>query len=267
MPIIQNHSGYDFAVWNQMKFPPLGYCMYCKATEDLTKEHSVPYALGSPAFIPKSSCKQCAKITGRFEQDVLRGPLRPIRAALGFKTRRPKQAPHTARLSLIRGDQEFTVDLPLSEHPLLLTFLTFAPPRLVTGKQGTGIDVRGHVTISFGKPVQEILDKFKADSFKAVQAHKPVSFARMIGKIGWATAAAEGHIERLSQNNSVVGAMMYQPNQIGEWVGTYTDPLVDENFSGHTIVIREHRGLLLADIKLFASSPTPKYGVILGHLK
>jgi hypothetical protein len=42
---------------------PVGYCIYCQATDELTNEHILPFGLSGTAVLPKSSCKACAKIT------------------------------------------------------------------------------------------------------------------------------------------------------------------------------------------------------------
>lgn len=248
------------------EFPPLNECMYCSSTENLTREHIVPYGLGGPGVIPKSSCESCATITGRFEREVLRGPLWGLRAYLRLSSRRRNKMPTKLPLTLIRKGQEEKVMIPIDEHPIMLCFPIFSIPSCLTGKHVEGIHIRGVNTYCFGKSVDQVLQDHDADNMLVTDKSKPVAFARMIAKIGWACAVAEGFQNRL--NPELVDAILHNPNHIGRWVGTYTDPLDCDKDKIHGIQFHEDRdqGLFLAQVKLFAYTNTPKYGVVLGKL-
>jgi len=85
----------------------IGKCIcYGTTAEPLQDEHVVPYGLNGPWILREASCPKCAAITSAFEGSVLRGFLREIRSALGFKTRRKKQQPKTFSLSVTRGEEE-----------------------------------------------------------------------------------------------------------------------------------------------------------------
>ncbi len=74
-------------------FEPAGHCIYCGRTDGLSDEHIVAYGLGGTIVLPRTSCPQCRKITGRFEHMVLRGPMWDVRALRGFPSRRPGDYP------------------------------------------------------------------------------------------------------------------------------------------------------------------------------
>src|SRR5947209_7136061 len=57
---------------NTVCYQPVGRCIYCGSTESLGREHIIPLALNGTAVLPKSTCDGCTRITGEFEQDVLR---------------------------------------------------------------------------------------------------------------------------------------------------------------------------------------------------
>jgi len=59
----------------------IGECVYCGAKENLANEHIVPLALGGNLVLQNASCRSCAKITGKFEQRVLRGFMMDARTA------------------------------------------------------------------------------------------------------------------------------------------------------------------------------------------
>jgi hypothetical protein len=63
-------------------------CIYCGAVEGLTDEHIIPYSLNGDYVLQQASCLACCDITSRFEQEVTRNFLRPMRAYFGLKTRR-----------------------------------------------------------------------------------------------------------------------------------------------------------------------------------
>jgi hypothetical protein len=91
----------------------------------------------------------------------------------------------------------------------------------------------------------------------------------MLAKIGYAMAVAQGAESLIDGGCPALPSILGEDDDIGRWVGTLTDPI--RNYPGllHRIAIHEDRdkGLLLAEIQLFADSETPSYGVILGRLR
>src|SRR5665213_1960681 len=83
-------------------FPPVGACIYCGATEGLTKEHIIPLGLGGQFVLPAASCPACSKITSDFERKVLRGFMLDGRIVDNFPTRRPKERPATLLVDVQR---------------------------------------------------------------------------------------------------------------------------------------------------------------------
>ena len=75
------------------RYPAVGRCIYCGSAAGLTEEHIVPYALGGRWVLPESSCKACSKITGKFEGQLCRTILGPLRMLFNMPTRRPKERP------------------------------------------------------------------------------------------------------------------------------------------------------------------------------
>ncbi|MBK7171224.1 MAG: hypothetical protein IPH83_18995 [Gammaproteobacteria bacterium] len=251
------------------RWEPLGYCIYCGSVDALTDEHIVPFGLGGPGVLPASSCRTCATETGRFEQDVLRGPFWALRAHLGLKSRRPNDSPTEQTLVVVRGGQEEAVSLSLNEHPLCLNFLQFAMPGRLSGRSVKGITILGHFLYNFGRPMADVMKDAGADDLKFSQAWKPISFARMIAKIGWSMACAERHHLKLKPNDTVARIIVDEPDQIGDWVGSFTGDLEAVSGTLHEIRIREDRdrNFMLAEVQLFSYTNTPRYGVILGSLR
>lgn len=248
------------------EFSAFGECMYCGSTENLSREHIVPYGLGGLGAVPKSSCDKCATITGRFEREVLRGPLWGLRAYLRLSSRRRRSMPTRLPLKVVRKGQETEEQIPIHDHPIMLCFPRFSVPSNLTGNHVEGISIMGAAAYNFGRPIKDVLETLGADDFRVTESSKPVAFARMIAKIAWSAAVANGSRRRL--DTGLRDAIMHVPNQIGHWVGTYTDPLKASPGIMHEIRLREDsdKGKLLAEVQLFANASTPRYGVILGDL-
>jgi hypothetical protein len=65
--------------------PPLGYCLYCGSTENLSREHIVPYAFLGNWVLQQASCGRCAEITGKLELACARDLFGEHRAQLGLR--------------------------------------------------------------------------------------------------------------------------------------------------------------------------------------
>ena len=118
-----------------MQFAPVGACIYCGATDGLTKEHIIPYSLGGNWTLPKSSCHGCAKITGAFEGDFSRTILGPLRMLYNMPTRRPKARPAHLPLKVKypnSSDWEIA-NVDRSVCPFLITLPLYAMPDIITG--------------------------------------------------------------------------------------------------------------------------------------
>lgn len=184
-----------------------------------------------------------------------------------LSSRRRHKMPTHLPLRLIRGGREDCVDLPILQHPIMLSFPVFAVPSLISGKHVEGVSIRRAAIYNFGRPIKAVLTEFKADDARVTESSRPVAFARLLAKIAWGIAVIHGR--RPDLDSGLRDAMLYEPNRIGRWVGTYTDPLEPgESNMMHEIRLREdvERGLFVADVILFANTTTPRYGVILGPL-
>ena len=255
----------------KIAYPRVGYCIYCPATDDLRREHIIPFGLSGNAVLPAATCRKCAKITSGFETQVLRGPMRSVRVLRKLRSRsNHRGAPVTERLDIIRKGVRETVELRIDEYPILLHFPTFVPPGFLTGRGCPGIEITGAVSVSFGPSPQVVLARLGGQQIVLEsQGDRPVAFARMIAKIGYAMAFAEGALSRVDGPCPVLPAILGEVDDIGRWVGTSTEPIRKYPGLLHRIAIREDRGrhLMVAEVQLFADSETPSYDVILGCLK
>ena len=125
-------------------------------------------------------------------------------------------------------------------------------------------------SILFGKVRPDVVAReLGATEFQFHIPESPVFFARMIAKIGYAFAWAEGAIHDVELPSPVIPAILGQTEDIGAWVGTLDKPYESHPGTMHRLeLFRDlERRLLFAEVQLFADSQTPSYGVILGRLK
>ena len=256
---------------NNVTYKPINRCIYCGDTTDLRKEHILPFGLSGTAVVPKSTCGRCAQITGRVEQAVLRGPMWAVRVFRDLKSRtKHKDAPKTHPLTVVQGDHEEIVELPVEEYPILLHFPLFSPPGVFEPESYvSGIRVTGVATVSFGPRPEDVMQRLGVTTIRTSQKQEPVAFARMLAKIAYAMAAAEGQLSSIKGHAPVLPAILGKTDDIGRWVGTLTQPF--RTYGGHLHRVLIHRndekGLLIGEVQLFSDSQTPSYGVILGSLR
>jgi len=257
--------------FSKIQHKPVGYCIYCGSTEELSREHIIPFGLSGTAVIPKASCKACSKIINQFEQDVLRGPMWAVRILRRLKSRRKhSEAPKTYPLTVIRNGREEIINLPINQYPILLHFPIFAPPAfLYQSNYKSGIKISGVVTISFGPRPEIVLTQLGAQKIKISQKYNFISFARMLAKIAYCMAFAEGALKYIIGSSPVLPAILGKRDDIGRWVGTSNKPYTKDSNILHKVSIyrNNEKGLLIGEVRLFADSETPTYEVILGKLK
>jgi hypothetical protein len=256
---------------SRIQYPPANRCIYCGAEENLTREHTVPYGLNGTSVIPAASCPECAKKTSAFERKVLRGPMRSVRVLHGFKSRSKYEgAAQTQSVRIVRDGVQSEIEVPLEEAPTMLYFPEFSPPGIVTGKRGSGIDLTGVAVVHFGPSPEECARKLGAKGVTLESPpYEPIPFAKMLAKIGFATAYGEDALARIEEPSPVIRAILGEASDIGYWVGTMTGAYRKYPGLLHRVALHEDldRGLLVAEVQLFANSGTPSYAVVLGTLR
>ncbi len=186
-----------------------------------------------------------------------------------LKTRRPREAPTTETLVLVRGGIEETVQLPLEQYPVLLHFPLFKAPAFISGEPyEKGISLDGIDTIGFGPSPEETARRLGASRIKITQDYRPVEFAKMIAKIAYAYSVGElGFVS--PENVYVVPAIRGEIDDIGRWVGVTNRDVQPPGGPLHYLRLLEdrQRGLLLGEVCLFADSQTPGFVIVIRSLQ
>lgn len=112
-------------------FSPVGRCIYCGSTDDLTTEHIIPYSLAGYSTLEKSSCKKCAAVTAAFEQNCARAMLGVFRVVYNFPTRRKKDRPKKLPLWVIKWNVCEKWDVPVEYYPEIKVLMpSLSPPKM-----------------------------------------------------------------------------------------------------------------------------------------
>jgi hypothetical protein len=112
----------------------VGKCIYCGA-RPTSDEHPIPIGLSGPHVLKRASCSSCATTTSRFERELLRGPLLPMRTLVDLYTREPKKRPRDFPVTLEFADGRVEQHrVPARAFPATLALPRLLPPTYLTGE-------------------------------------------------------------------------------------------------------------------------------------
>ena len=256
-----------------MTHNPINKCIYCDATYELTDEHIVAYGLGGEDVLPKASCKACAKITGAFEEEVLRGLWKFVRAVLGFPTRNPKEMPRSYTFQVETKDGENKIILDESEKLAIAGFPEYATPAFLAPREFTpGILMTGYRMVGFGSSIDELLKKYNLRSIGGSMTYKGTSFPRMLAKIALGFAVARFSLDKFEEIY-VRNCILNKKDDVGIWVGSdfwevsQAQLEAEERSRNSSSIGVDAKGNVLVRIRLFSFSPhSPAYIVVVGRL-
>lgn len=250
-------------------YKPVGKCIYCGSTENLSNEHIVPRGLNGNSVLPKASCEKCAKITSEFERDVLKNLFLDARVSLGLKTRNPEERPTFLNQTVIKDEKEVVLKLPPNEHFTTVCLLEYPLPAYIDGRiYKEAVEVMAYSIISLNKSPDEIIKKYDISGIKHKSFLKNAySFPRLIAKIAYAFTVAQFGLDDLEESflpKTITG----EDKGICKYVGTCTDKIMRTQNTLHDIMlsVTENREIVVR-IKLFSSTEAPEYLVIVGILK
>jgi len=252
------------------RFPPINKCIYCGDTGRLTDEHIVPYALGGRDVLPESSCVACAKITGKVEQEVLRGPLHQLRIWFEIQSRtKHRDAPVTKPLNVVAADgTSKQIDVGFTESPVVCGFPIFELPAILAPHEyKSGVRLRAIFSYAFGATPQQVTQDLGAASISWTEKLALPSFARMLAKIAYAGCVAQGGLDLFDGEPTVASSILGKQDDIGWWVGTVPIPPPRYDDHLHRVTYRQEPrdGYVRSEVQLFANAGLPVYAVIVGR--
>ena len=246
-----------------------GSCIYCGATAvKLADEHAVPLSLGGQHILEGASCRRCADITSKFELDVARELWGDARISYDAPSRRKKQRKtHIVLRDPANPDRK--VKVPYRDYPAPMVFYKMAQAGLLQGFPEC-------VDISAAWQFVSITDDKKAKEFEksfgipltAKLRHVPNSFARLIIKAGYCHVLCSldpGDFRPICLPY-ILGEKKNPSYVVG---GSFNVPEPDAGM-GYVLrtaaFISENRMMIVALVRLFASSHTPDYHVVVGDV-
>ena len=208
-------------------YEPLNRCAYCASTviastDELTKEHIIPFGFGGELILPKASCKLHQKETSRVEAFVLRRYLCALRSHLSLPSRNPANRPDGYKLTLRRGSHSWKKKVKLADHPGVVRFMMFAESAgRILGR------AREQATWSVRFIDAEIFPDTKlrvallgADSFEDTVTINAMALARFIAKIGHCFAVAELGFDAFEEMY-VTHLITSESQDWNHWIGGY----------------------------------------------
>jgi hypothetical protein len=261
----------DFKPWHAEKYEPIGHCIYCASTDNLSDEHIIPYGLqpkGGDWFLPKASCDKCADITKRFEGLCLQGTLGPLRAKLNLKTRRKPKT--TVELTTnYRDDGRLeSKTVALEDFPTSCLGFEWEAAGLLR-HVAPATEFVGQLIVRHPKGE---LEKYLRDGEAIKLASvRPLDYAKLLAKIAHSYAVArfgESAFEPLL-SDLITGKDLSAPHFVGgDKSGA---PLNDQPRTLHDVYPQacDIRGVpyLLVGIRLFAFMGMPRYLIVTGKIR
>jgi len=247
----------------------VGECIYCGTRDEpLGTEHAVPYGLNGPWTLLKASCDACAKITHRFERDMMRGLWPDIRNVLSMQSRRRDKRSPTLPLVVQRSGVREVIQVPRNEYPTYLNTPLFPPPAIFWSNEPVkGVFANLDAIHVAGPTFQEASKRHPGADFVGAHANfSAEDFARSVAKIGFCAAVAVLGLGAFS-HTPIRKIILGTDPCIGYWVGSWYGESVNGTHGGlHEIRVKcgASDSQIHAFVRLFAQFGAPEYHVLLG---
>jgi hypothetical protein len=189
-----------YSATKRVKYPPVGQCIYCYETSDLTMEHIIPKGLGGRYELYAASCRKCSDRTHAFEGRCLGRMYKNQRAHLNIRSEE-RGVPPIVTIQ-VRGPNGIEKqDVPLSMDPGVLYMPWFEHAKALSGAPDTGGKVKlwGLDMVPLHPDFLARVQAFKQKGLEPVLIPKDDAvvhdFMRMLAKIAHAYAVARVGID------------------------------------------------------------------------
>ena len=166
----------------------IGQCIYCRSSEDLSREHVVPKSLGGDLILRNATCGVCKGRIGEYEEKLIRSAFQPIRDTRRIKSYSPlrqKSAVRVRRHGCIETDS-----VSVADHPGDITFPSFPPPGLLVGRDRLEPWPSGFNQTYFRKYDNKAIRDTGAEKIVLGPEFSLTWFARFIAKVSHGFAVA-----------------------------------------------------------------------------
>ncbi|MDO7837345.1 hypothetical protein Q4610_20065 [Sphingobium sp. HBC34] len=263
------------------RYPEVGQCIYCfkKPPEVvLTDEHIIADGLRGDLLLPKASCVDCAHITGRIEQLLMRRMLEQPRGALGLRSRKKHARKLGMKMHVSReGGPEIEKEVPHDGMPpFFIAFVGDHPPGILTGAP-PGTEWSGRVMIAMPADAQERGKAALGNSTLRFGFHVHAGvFSQAIAKAAYAYAVAElgmNQFDPFLANYCIADEPAFDSHHIAALMDISSDNAL-HHISLQTAYARSFTAIgittfpvFVVHVKLFTELSTPRYVVVVGRPK
>lgn len=263
---------------NQPKkvYSPVGRCIYCDSTDNLTVEHIIPFGLGGRLELPEASCHRCSRITGDFEHTCLRTMYGPLRLLYDLPSRRKKSRPPKLPLKVKQtAENDWTyIDVEQERYPFLILFPQLSMPNMLTGqKERHGAKAKtfwirgaspGYV---FKDLLQQLTVQLNVHTIMPEAKAEVDRFCQMLSKIAYSFAVGELGIEAFTPF-MIPHILRRELDDTDDYIGCWSETeKATENLHEVSIVELIDRSLVVVRIRLLAKLETPTYIVVAGRYR
>lgn len=177
-------------------------------------------------------------------------------------------------MKFIKNGVEKIIDVPIEEHWSVIPLMEIGPPgKYPSLAHSKGLKNGQYQIYGFkirsDDHTEYLKQKYDADEIGVDSYINPLSFLRMMAKIGYCTAVWRYGLHNIKPY--VVPAILGQSDDILFWVGSDGEQIVyqeSKNMDTDHVVITSQlpNGDIHARVKLFSKSLVPEYLVIVGRL-
>ncbi len=251
-------------------FPSIGKCIYCGTSEGrLTDEHIISLSMGGVQIMEKASCDSCSKITSKFELVFSRVLFGDFRTKHKLPSRRKKNRSEKKILKKMDGNE---IQVPFSEFP--------APTYMLKcTKAGILNNIHPSADTSFLWELIMVTNHTELDLFTKKYGtdvtfsfrHSPKEFAQTLAKIAHSYVMA--YWGKFEFEKLALDLILGKSDNLSYVVGGNLEILPAVSGAGHLLGIQVTTNstidllLITVNIRLFASSETPNYHVVVGRTR
>lgn len=246
----------------------IGKCIYCGTTEgSLSEEHITPYGLSGMLVLLEASCERHSKITSALERRILKDMLFAARAALGTRTRRPKDRAKPHPMFVERDGKIEKIDAVWQDHWKVIQLPIFPLPAFIDSRSyERGIEFTSMDVFELGEKGKEIAQRHHADRVLPPR-YSAEDFARFVAKMAYGYAVERYGLDAF-EDVYVLPAILGESDDIGKWVGCSDHrefPVRECHISfGFKIISGD---ALIVKIKMFPQFDGAEYVVVVGRVK
>jgi hypothetical protein len=253
-------------------YAPVGRCIYCGSTENLTDEHIIPYAIAGTIVLHDASCLACASKTGSFEQKCCRLMFDRFRRFYGLPSRKGKKdRPHVTFTHVTADGSVKNTSIPTGEHPVGLVLPVFQTPRILLGLPEFETQTVQIQLWRCGPPLEKFKEAAAKYGSRAVAVDFDlVSFGRLIAKIGHAYATAVLGVDGFSPllPDLIIGRTLNWSHYVGAYGRNI--PITTSDQEIHVMALDpvtvDGDIYLACMVRLFSRFGAPAYACAVGRL-